>query len=91
MLEEEQTSLNRNESWDGQGSIINDGRMSIAGTPPNYDGDNITLRHNERGNACFVDGHAASLRALPFTRLDSWLLADPTKRYWYYLDPNHAP
>ena len=91
MLAEEQTSLNRDESWDGQGDIINDGRLTIAGTPPNYDGDSITVRHNQTGNACFVDWHCSRLRALPFTRLDSWQFADPTKRYWYYLDPNHAP
>jgi len=91
MLEEEQTSLNRNESWDGQGSIINDGRMAIAGSPPAYGGDNITIRHNGKGNACFVDGHCASLRALPYTRPDSWMLPDATRLYWYYLDPNHAP
>jgi prepilin-type processing-associated H-X9-DG protein len=91
MLEEEQTSFKRNESWDGQGSIINDGRMSIAGNPLNYDGDSITIRHNQKGNACFVDGHCTSLRALPYTRSDSWQLADATRRYWYYLDPNHAP
>jgi prepilin-type N-terminal cleavage/methylation domain-containing protein/prepilin-type processing-associated H-X9-DG protein len=91
MLEEEQTTLGRNESWDGQGSVINDGRMAIGGTPPNYDGDSITVRHNQKGDACFVDGHCAALRARPYTRPDSWQLADTTRRYWYYLDPNNAP
>jgi prepilin-type N-terminal cleavage/methylation domain-containing protein/prepilin-type processing-associated H-X9-DG protein len=90
MCEEEQTTLKRNESWDGQGSIINDGRMTIGSPPPNYDGDSITIRHNQKGNACFVDGHCQSLRALPYTRSDSWQYADPTGRYWYYLDPNNA-
>jgi prepilin-type N-terminal cleavage/methylation domain-containing protein/prepilin-type processing-associated H-X9-DG protein len=91
MCEEEQTTLNRNESWDGQGTIINDGRMVVGGTPPYYDGDSITIRHNQKGNACFVDGHGESLRALPYTRSDSWQYADPTRQYWYYLDPNNAP
>lgn len=89
MLAEEQTSLKPNESWDGQGSVINDGRMTIGGTPPNYDGDSITLRHNKRGNICFVDGHCAPLIALPNNRSDSWQLANG--QYWHYLDPNHAP
>ena len=91
LCEEEQTSYNRNESWDGQGTIINDGRMVVRGNPPYYDGDSITIRHNQKGNACFVDGHAESLRALPYTRSDSWQLADPTGQYWYYLDHNNAP
>jgi prepilin-type processing-associated H-X9-DG protein len=91
MCEEEQTTFARNESWDGQGSVINDGRMTITGTPPLYDGDSITVRHNQRGNACFVDGHCESLRAVPYTRLDSWQHVDATGRYWYYLDPNNAP
>jgi len=91
LLDEEQTSLKGDESWDGQGSIINDGRMTIAGIPPVYDGDNITIRHSGKGNTCFVDGHCASLRAVPQTRLDCWQLADSTELYWYYLDPSHAP
>jgi prepilin-type processing-associated H-X9-DG protein len=91
MCEEEQTTFKPNESWDGQGTIINDGRMVIGGTPPLYDGDSITIRHNRKGNAVFVDGHCESLRALPFTRVDSWQYADLTGRYWYYLDPNNAP
>lgn len=97
MLEEEQTTLGRNESWDGQGSVINDGRMTVSGNaPPNYDGDSITVRHDRRGNVCFVDGHAASLSAPPATptlkqRGDSWQLPDSTGKYWYYLDPNNAP
>ncbi len=90
MLEEEQSTLGRNESWDGQGSVVNDGRMTIGGTPPNYDGDSITIRHSQRGNICFIDGHCASLRALPISRLDSWQFSD-TRQYWYYLDPNHSP
>jgi prepilin-type processing-associated H-X9-DG protein len=91
MLDEEQTTLKPNESWDGQGSVINDGRMSVGGTPPNYDGDSITVRHNQRGNLCFVDGHCATLKALPYTRPDSWQLSDPSGKYWFYLDPNNGP
>jgi prepilin-type N-terminal cleavage/methylation domain-containing protein/prepilin-type processing-associated H-X9-DG protein len=91
MCEEEQTTYNANESWDGQGTIINDGRMVVSGTPPYYNADSMTIRHNQKGNACFVDGHCESLRALPSTRPDSWQFADPTGQYWYYLDPNNAP
>lgn len=91
MLEEEQTTLSRNESWDGQGAVINDGRLVVASTPPNYDGDSITVRHNQRGNACFADGHCTTMRALPYSRLDSWQMPDPSNNYWYYLDPSHAP
>ncbi len=91
MLGEEQATLKRNDSWDGQGAIVNDGRLSVGGTPPNYDGDSITIRHDQRGNVCFVDGHCAPLRALPYSRPDSWQRADPSGRFWYYLDPNNAP
>jgi prepilin-type N-terminal cleavage/methylation domain-containing protein/prepilin-type processing-associated H-X9-DG protein len=90
MLAEEQATLKANESWDGQGSVVNDGRMSIGGTPPNYDGDSITVRHNKRGALGFVDGHVAPLRALPYTLQDSWQRADASGRYWYYLDPNNG-
>jgi prepilin-type processing-associated H-X9-DG protein len=91
MVDEEQTTLGANESWDGQGSIVNDGRMAIGGTPPNYDGDSITVRHNKKGTLCFVDGHVATLRALPKTRPESWQFPDTTGRFWFYLDPNNAP
>jgi prepilin-type N-terminal cleavage/methylation domain-containing protein/prepilin-type processing-associated H-X9-DG protein len=95
MLEEEQTTLKPNESWDGQGSCINDGRMTVGGTPPNYNGDSITIRHDKKGMVCFVDGHASFLRAPPSIatsnqRPDSWQYADVTRQYWYYLDPNHG-
>ena len=97
LLDEEQTTLKPNESWDGQGTIINDGRMVVSpNPPPNYDGDSITVRHGRKGNVCFVDGHCAPLSAPPATvtlnqRSDSWQYADPTGQYWYYLDPSHAP
>ena len=97
MLAEEQTTLKSNESWDGQGTIINDGRLTVSGNPPpNYDGDSITVRHDRKGNAVFVDGHSAPLKAPPSVvtlnqRSDSWQYADPTRQFWYCLDPNHAP
>ena len=97
MLDEEQTTLKPSESWDGQGTVINDGRLTVAANPPpNYDGDSITVRHDRKANVCFVDGHCATLKAPPATvtlnqRFDSWQYPDPTSRYWYYLDPNHAP
>ncbi len=90
MLDEEQATLKLTDSWDGQGAVMNDGRMSVGGTPPSYDGDSITVRHNGRGALCFVDGHAAPLRALPYTRPDSWQLMDSSKKYWYYLDPSNG-
>jgi prepilin-type N-terminal cleavage/methylation domain-containing protein/prepilin-type processing-associated H-X9-DG protein len=91
LLAEEQATLKKDDSWDGQGSVLNDGRFSVGGTPPNYDGDSITVRHSRRGNISFVDGHCETLIALPYTRRDSWQMADSTRQYWYYLDPNHAP
>jgi prepilin-type N-terminal cleavage/methylation domain-containing protein/prepilin-type processing-associated H-X9-DG protein len=91
MIAEEQTTLKPDESWDGQGSVINDGRMSVGGVSTPYGGDSITIRHNKRGNVCFVDGHSAPLIALPYSRPDSWQLRDPSGQYYYYLDPNHAP
>ena len=91
MFDEEQTTLKPNESWDGQGSVVNDGRMAIGGTPASgYDGDSITIRHNQKGNAIFVDGHGTALIAVPPTRRESWQAADATRQYWYYLDPNNG-
>jgi prepilin-type N-terminal cleavage/methylation domain-containing protein/prepilin-type processing-associated H-X9-DG protein len=52
MLAEEQSSHQPNESSDphGTSSIINDGRF----VPP---GDLLTLRHNQKGDVAFADGH----------------------------------
>jgi len=81
MFAEEQAGLDRTESWDGQGSIVNDGRMTV-GTPPSV-GDSITIRHNKRGNVIFVDGHAEAV--LP----KFWQAVQGN--YWQNLDPTHAP
>ena len=63
MLAEEQTSHKSTESIDvnGSSSIINDGRW----TTQNKVGDGtdlITLRHNNRGDVNYVDGHVDSIR-----------------------------
>jgi prepilin-type N-terminal cleavage/methylation domain-containing protein/prepilin-type processing-associated H-X9-DG protein len=56
MFAEEQTTHKRGESIDvgGSSSIINDGRY----VPP---GDNITLRHNKKGDITFADSHVGSM------------------------------
>jgi prepilin-type N-terminal cleavage/methylation domain-containing protein/prepilin-type processing-associated H-X9-DG protein len=60
MLAEEQTSHKRAESPDpgGTSSIINDGRWAPA---VGGGGDQITLRHNKRGNVGMADGHVQSM------------------------------
>ena len=91
MFDEEQTTLNPAESWDGQGSVVNDGRMAVGGAVGAYDGDSITMRHNKKGDVCYADGHVGSLLALPYSRQDSWQHGDVTGQYFFYLDPLHAP
>ena len=56
MFAEEQTTHKKGESIDvgGTSSIINDGRW----VPP---GDNITLRHNKRGDVTFADSHVGTI------------------------------
>jgi prepilin-type N-terminal cleavage/methylation domain-containing protein/prepilin-type processing-associated H-X9-DG protein len=57
MLVEEQASHKRGESPDvgGTSAIINDGRW-VPG------GDQITMRHRNRGNSTFADGHFETVR-----------------------------
>jgi prepilin-type N-terminal cleavage/methylation domain-containing protein/prepilin-type processing-associated H-X9-DG protein len=57
MVVEEQSNHKRGESPDvgGTSSIINDGRW-VPGS------DKITIRHQGRGDASFVDGHADTVR-----------------------------
>jgi prepilin-type N-terminal cleavage/methylation domain-containing protein/prepilin-type processing-associated H-X9-DG protein len=57
MMCEEQVSHNRGESMDvgGTSQIVNDGRW-VPG------GDLITMRHNNRGNVSFADGHTENVR-----------------------------
>lgn len=71
MLVEEQTSHKAGESPDvgGTSSIINDGRW-VPG------GDQITMRHNKRGNLNFADGHVENVR--PRVASDP-LYSDPTR------------
>jgi prepilin-type processing-associated H-X9-DG protein len=57
MMVEEQTTHKRGESPDvgGSSSIINDGRW-VPG------GDRITMRHRNKGQSAFADGHAETVR-----------------------------
>jgi prepilin-type N-terminal cleavage/methylation domain-containing protein/prepilin-type processing-associated H-X9-DG protein len=57
MLVEEQVSHKAGESIDvgGSSAIVNDGRW-VPG------GDQITRRHNKKGNAVFADGHSEPVR-----------------------------
>jgi len=94
MIADERATHKPNDDWypAGGGSVANDGRFSVGSDPPAmYDGDSITIRHNKRGNVCFVDGHCSALAATPGSRQDSWQLPDATRRFWYYLDPGNAP
>ena len=50
MLAEEQSALRRDDASDVNGGVINDGRW----VPP---GDNLTVRHNKKGDVAFADGH----------------------------------
>ncbi len=71
MLVEEQASHKAGESPDvgGTSAIINDGRW-VPG------GDQITMRHNKRGNLAFADGHVENVR--PRVAADP-LFSDPTR------------
>jgi len=66
MLAEEQSSHKPSESIDvgGSSSIINDGRWVPPAPPGNGGGsDMITLRHSQKGNVNFADGHAGTISA----------------------------
>ncbi|HWH71011.1 MAG TPA: prepilin-type N-terminal cleavage/methylation domain-containing protein [Candidatus Sulfotelmatobacter sp.] len=93
MLAEEQISHKPTESWepnDPTAPIINDGRFSVGGTPTagapgnGWNGDDITIRHNNRGNVVFVDGHAEAI--LPKV----WQESDGNG-HWRNLDPTGCP
>src|SRR5262245_10626355 len=55
MLAEEQASYRSPEVSDSSAGVINDGRF----VPP---GDVLTIRHSQRGNVGFADGHAAPMK-----------------------------
>jgi prepilin-type N-terminal cleavage/methylation domain-containing protein/prepilin-type processing-associated H-X9-DG protein len=65
MLAEEQASHSPNESIDvgGSTSIINDGRWVPPAPPGNGGGsDSLTLRHSQKGDVNFADGHVGTIR-----------------------------
>jgi prepilin-type N-terminal cleavage/methylation domain-containing protein/prepilin-type processing-associated H-X9-DG protein len=89
MLVEEQVGHSPQESPepnDPTAPIVNDGRFSVGGTPNNsppmygWNGDDITIRHNKRGNVIFVDGHAECV-------LPKFWTANDGKGHWLNLDP----
>src|SRR6266542_4891843 len=65
MLAEEQATHKSNESIDVGGStaIINDGRW-VPPAPPGEGGgsDSLTLRHSQRADVNYADGHAGNIR-----------------------------
>ena len=80
MFAEEQTSHSPAESYqpaNTASSIVNDGRFLALG-------DSITIRHNRRGIAGFVDGHVEPVRT------NFWLAQD-AKGVYINLDPMGAP
>ncbi len=91
MLVEEQVGHSAQESPepnDPSAPVVNDGRFAVGGTPDNsppmfgWGGDDITIRHNKRGNVVFVDGHAEGVLPKFWTANDGkghWLNLDPTR------------
>jgi prepilin-type N-terminal cleavage/methylation domain-containing protein/prepilin-type processing-associated H-X9-DG protein len=93
MLVEEQVGHSAQESpepEDPAAPIVNDGRFTVGGTPNNspphygWNGDDITVRHNKRGNVVFVDGHAEGV-------LPKFWQAGDGKGHWLNLDPTRCP
>ncbi len=65
VLAEEQTTHKSNESIDvgGSSAIINDGRWVPPAPPGNGGGsDSLTLRHSQRADVNYADGHAGNIR-----------------------------
>jgi len=80
MFAEEQASHSAAESYQPNNtgsSIINDGRFLATG-------DSITIRHNKRGIAGFVDGHVEPV-------LPKFWLAQDAAGIYINLDPTRAP
>jgi prepilin-type N-terminal cleavage/methylation domain-containing protein/prepilin-type processing-associated H-X9-DG protein len=80
MFAEEQTSHSPNESYqpgNTASSLVDDGRFLATG-------DSITIRHNKRGIAGFVDGHVEPV-------LPKFWLAQDAKGSYINLDPTRAP
>ncbi len=91
MVTEEKATHKPGDAWEipDTGSIINDGRFAVSGAlgggPGNgWSGDDITIRHNKRGNVVFVDGHAELL-------LPKFWQASDGKGHWLNVDPAGCP
>jgi prepilin-type N-terminal cleavage/methylation domain-containing protein/prepilin-type processing-associated H-X9-DG protein len=92
MVTEEKATHKPTDAWEtpDTGSIVNDGRFAMSGAPApgspgnGWGGDDITIRHNKRGNVVFVDGHCEPV--LP----KFWQAAD-TQGHWINLDPSGCP
>jgi prepilin-type processing-associated H-X9-DG protein/prepilin-type N-terminal cleavage/methylation domain-containing protein len=91
MFAEEKSTHKSNDAWEipDTGSIINDGRFAIGGPPAGgpangWSGDDITIRHNKRGNVVFVDGHC---EAVP----PRFWQASDGKGHWLNFDPEGCP
>jgi prepilin-type N-terminal cleavage/methylation domain-containing protein/prepilin-type processing-associated H-X9-DG protein len=91
MVTEEKTTHKPGDAWEipDTGSIVNDGRFSVGGAPAGgpgngWSGDDITIRHNKRGNVVFIDGHCEPV-------LPKFWQASSGQGHWLNLDPAGCP
>jgi prepilin-type N-terminal cleavage/methylation domain-containing protein/prepilin-type processing-associated H-X9-DG protein len=91
MVTEEKTTHKPGDSWEipDTGSIVNDGRFSVGGPPAGgpgngWSGDDITIRHNKRGNVVFMDGHCEPV-------LPRFWQASDGQGHWLNLDLAGCP
>jgi prepilin-type N-terminal cleavage/methylation domain-containing protein/prepilin-type processing-associated H-X9-DG protein len=91
MVMEEKSTHNSDDAWEfpDSGSVVNDGRFAVGGPPAGgpangWSGDDITIRHNKRGNVIFADGHAEPV-------LPRFWQASDGQGHWLNLDPAGCP
>jgi prepilin-type processing-associated H-X9-DG protein len=91
MVAEEKATHKPGDAWEipDSGSIVNDGRFAVgdaptAGPANGWSGDDITVRHNKRGNVLFMDGHAEPV-------LPRFWQASDGNGHWLNLDPAGCP
>jgi prepilin-type N-terminal cleavage/methylation domain-containing protein/prepilin-type processing-associated H-X9-DG protein len=91
MVTEEKATHKPGDAWEipDTGSIVNDGRFSVGGAPAGgpgngWSGDDITIRHNKRGNVVFIDGHCEPV-------LPKFWEASDGQGHWLNLDPAGCP